>query len=180
MTDVKRIAITGPESTGKSWLCKELALHYNTACVPEYAREYIEGLQRDYSQDDILQIARGQLDRENRMADQVERMQNRPLLFCDTELIVTKIWSLHKYKNCHPWILENIKSNNYDLFLLCDVDLPWEPDPQREHPRLRTFFLDWYQRELEHYGFPFYLVSGKWNDRLQNAIEAVNNHFIKL
>ncbi len=180
MTDVKRVAVTGPESTGKSWLCRELALHYNTAYVPEYAREYIEGLQRDYLLEDILQIAKGQLERESRMADEIGRRQIRPLLFCDTELIVTKIWSLHKYKQCHPWILENIQSNNYDLFLLCDVDLPWEPDPQREHPELRRYFFDWYKSELESYGFSYCVVSGQWLDRLQNAIEAVNNHFIKI
>lgn len=179
MTEIKRVAVTGPESTGKSRLCKELALHYNTAYVPEYAREYIDGLQPDYTQNDILQIARGQLERENLMADKVERMQVRPLLFCDTELIVNKIWSLHRFQDCHPWILENIKSKKYDLVLLCDVDLPWEPDPQREHPHLRRFFFDWYQRELVHYGFNYCIVSGQAHVRLQNAIEAVNNHFIK-
>lgn len=179
MTDVKRVAVTGPESTGKSWLCRELALHYNTAYVPEYAREYIAGLQRDYSREDILQIARGQVENERLMAEEVERKQVRPLLFCDTELIVTKIWSLHKYNHCDPWILDHISKNTYDLYLLSDVDLPWEPDPQREHPQLRSFFFEWYRRELEDYGFPYCVVSGQGYDRLQNAIEAINNHFIK-
>lgn len=179
MTEIKKVAVTGPESTGKSWLCKALALHYNTAYVPEYAREYIEGLPRNYTLEDIFLIASGQIERENRMAEEVVRRQVRPLLFCDTELIVTKIWSLHKFKICHPWILDKIKTRNYDLFLLCDVDLPWEPDPQREHPHLRSFFFDWYQREIEYYGFPYCIVSGQGRARLQNAIEAVNNHFIK-
>ncbi len=179
MTDVKRVAITGPESTGKSWLCRELALHYNTVFVPEYAREYINDLQRDYNRGDILLIAKGQVERERRIAEEAGQRQIRPLIFCDTELIVTKIWSLHKYKQCDPWILENIQNNKYDLFLLCAIDLPWEPDPQREHPQLRSFFFDWYKSELENYGFPYCVVSGQRQGRLQNAIEAVNNHFIK-
>jgi NadR type nicotinamide-nucleotide adenylyltransferase len=180
MTVVKKVAVTGPESTGKSWLCKELALHYNTSCVPEYAREYINGLQGDYTQADILRIAKGQVEREAHIASGLKKKQIRPLLFCDTELIVTKIWSLHKFNHCHPWILDHIRKNTYDLYLLCDVDLAWVPDPQREHPQLRTYFFDWYKRELEEYGFSFSVISGQGLDRLQNAIEAVNNHFIKI
>lgn len=178
MTTIKKIAVTGPESTGKSFLCHELAKHYQTVFVPEYARSYINNLERDYTEEDILKIAEGQLAWEHKMADEIEMRASRPLFFCDTEFIVTKIWSLHKYKHCHPWILEQIPKNKYDLYLLCDVDLPWEPDPQREHPHLRKYFFDWYVRELEHYGFPYAVVNGMKQDRVKNAVEAINKHYI--
>lgn len=178
MTTIKKVAVTGPESTGKSFLCRELAAHYNTAYVPEYAREYLDNLDREYGEDDILEIARGQLDQEHIMASELLARPIRPLLFCDTEFLVTKIWSLHKFNACHPWILRQIEKNNYDLYLLCDIDLPWEPDPQREHPHLRQYFYDWYHNELQSYGFKYAIIRGQKQDRVKNAIEVVNNFYI--
>lgn len=169
---VKKIAITGPESTGKSNLAKHLADHFQTVFVPEFARDYINNLSRPYNQDDILHIAKNQLQNERNVIDNANRF-----LFCDTELIVNKIWSLHKYNDCHPWILEQIKNNHYDLFLLCDIDLKWEFDTQREHPHLRQFFFDWYKKELEYYGFPYSIVSGEGEQRIQNAINTINHFF---
>lgn len=169
---VKKVAITGPESTGKSNLAEQLAKHYETIYVPEFARTYIDGLSRPYNQDDILHIAEYQLINEKTALVDANRF-----LFCDTELIVTKIWSLHKYNNCHPWILEQIKKSSFDLYLLCDVDLPWEFDIQREHPQLRKYFFEWYKNELEQYGFPYRVVSGKGKQRIQNAIDIINHFF---
>ncbi len=169
---MRKIAITGPESTGKSRLCEELAMHYGDVCVPEYARRYIDRLDRPYVQEDILAIARGQLRREREAARRARR-----ILFCDTELIVTKIWSLHKYGRCDPFILEQIPANRYDLFLLCQTDLPWEEDRQREHPHLRDYFFDWYRRELQEYGFPYVVIHGKESQRLSAAIEAIDQAF---
>jgi NadR type nicotinamide-nucleotide adenylyltransferase len=169
---VKKIAITGPESTGKSNLAKQLAEHFQTVYVPEFARDYINGLSRPYNQDDILHIAENQLMNERKAIGNANGF-----LFCDTELIVTKVWSMHKYKNCHPWILKQIEKNPYDLYLLCNVDLPWEFDVQREHPHLRRFFFEWYQKELENYGFNYKIVSGQGEQRIQNAINIVNHFF---
>ena len=168
MEDTRKIAITGPESTGKSWLTDHLASHYQAPFVPEYARGYIDRLGRPYEQQDLLQIAKGQVAAEKEM-----ELQGPGMLFLDTELIVIKIWSLHKYGVCDPFILKAIEKQNYDLYLLCDVDLPWEHDKQREHPHLRPFFLNWYRKELEYYGFPFEMVSGLGDERLQGALEAV-------
>ena len=169
---VKKIAITGPESTGKSNLAKQLAEYFQTVFVPEFARDYINNLPRPYIQDDILHIAENQLSDERKTIVNASRF-----LFCDTDLIVTKIWSLHKYNNCHPWILEQIEKNPYDLYLLCDIDLPWEFDDQREHPNLRPYFFNWYKKELEHYGFPYSIVSGEGVQRIQNAIHIINHFF---
>ncbi|MCK4569489.1 MAG: ATP-binding protein, partial [Bacteroidales bacterium] len=95
-----RIAITGPESTGKSELAEQLAKHFNTVWVPEYSREYLRELSRSYGYDDILSIAKGQFEGEERMATKASG-----LLFCDTDFIVNKIWCIDKFGKCHPWIL---------------------------------------------------------------------------
>lgn len=168
MSALRKIAITGPESTGKSWLTAALARHYSTAYVPEFARNYIDGLERPYEQADLLQIAHGQLS-----AEAEKEKEAHGFLFCDTELIVIKIWSQHKYGNCDPFILKAIEKQHYDLYLLCDIDLPWEFDEQREHPQRRAYFFDWYRKELEDYCFPYSVVSGQGEERLGTAIEAV-------
>jgi nicotinamide riboside kinase len=150
-------------------LTKELAKNYNTKYVRECARNYIKNLNRDYNYFDLFVIARKQLDTEK----QREKLAHR-YLFCDTELTVLKIWSLHRYKKCHPWILSKLDEIKYDLYLLCDIDLPWEFDPLREHPNLRKHFFNLYKRELTSRNLPFVVISGKGNKRTQNAIDAVD------
>lgn len=166
---LKRIAITGPESTGKSSLCKQLAEHYNEPWVPEVARTFIDNLNRPYTADDILEIAKLQVKQEDLKAQKA-----RQFLFCDTELIVTKIWSEHKYQKCNPWILDQIAKPSYFLYLLCDIGLPWEPDPQREHPHLREHFFNLYAKELEDRKLNYKIVSGIGHERLENAIKFIN------
>ena len=167
---IKRIAITGPESTGKSKLAENLARYYKTVWVPEYAREYINGLSRPYYYDDILIIAKEQIRREEKMLGKANQF-----LFCDTELIVTKIWCEYKYGKCHDWILENIKNHKYDLYLLMDIDLPWKFDEQRENPNQRKQLFDLYLIELKNREFPFKIISGKSEKRLQNAISIIDS-----
>ena len=171
---IRRIAITGPESTGKSMLAEELAAHYETVWVPEYAREYLEILGKPYGEKDILLIARGQLAAEESLAGKANRF-----LFCDTELLVTKIWSDVKYSRCHPWILETIEKQRYDLYLLCDIDLPWQYDPLREHPDQRQFLFDLYYRELNERKFPFGVVHGTGPDRMKNAARLIERFISK-
>jgi NadR type nicotinamide-nucleotide adenylyltransferase len=169
---LKRIAITGPESTGKSTLAEALAMHYNSVFVPEFARDYIEKLERDYDFSDILVIAQGQLKQEQEFAGKASGF-----LFCDTELLVTRIWSWHRYGKTHEWIDNQINNKRYDLYLLCNIDLPWEYDPQREHPHLREYFFNWYHKELISLDVPFVIISGTAEERLFNAIKAINNFF---
>ncbi|RAU83799.1 AAA family ATPase [Pontibacter arcticus] len=164
-----KIAITGPESTGKSTLSQKLAAHYQTAWVPEYARQYIGHLGRAYTLKDIEAIARGQLALEAETAQQA-----RKLLFCDTDLLVLKIWSKHAFGHCPDWIEEKLQQQAYNLYLLMGVDLPWEPDPQREHPHLRQFFYDWYKRELQQLGVRFVEITGHEQAREQLAQEHVD------
>ena len=172
---IRRIAITGPESTGKSMLAEQLAAHYHTVWVPEYAREYLELLGKAYEEKDILLIARGQLSGE---VSKLHLAEN--FLFCDTELLVTKIWSEVKYGRCHPWIPENIVKHHYDLYLLCDIDLPWEYDPLREHPDQRQYLFDLYYNELKIRNYPFDVVRGTGPDRLKNALKIIEDFAFKL
>jgi len=165
-----RIAITGPESTGKSELARELARHYHTKYNSEMARNYIEFLGRDYNYFDLLLIAKRQVAAEMRK----EKVANT-YLFCDTELSVIKIWAMHRYKRCHPWILDKLQEIKYDLYLLCDIDLPWTYDKQREHPHLRQYLFDKYREELTSRNLPFVVISGSGNERTQNAICAVDS-----
>ena len=169
---LKKIAVTGPESTGKSMISEKLAKHYHTVWVPEYAREYIAALDRPYKLEDIEQIAKGQLEREKAIKEKAQGF-----LFCDTELLVTKIWAEYKYGQCPEWIGENYRKQHYDLYLLMDIDLRWKPDPQREHPEKRSFFMDWFKKELEKEKRPYCLVQGAGEERLKNAIRCIEEHF---
>lgn len=165
-----RVAIVGPESTGKTSLARQLAAHFNTHWVPEYAREYLDQTGGKYEAPDLLEIARGQVGLEDKLATASKR-----LLFCDTNLLVIKIWSEHKYHNCHPWILREMARRKYHLHLLCDVDLPWMPDPLREHPDSRAYFFAKYKRELTDLKIPFRIISGNGPERFSKAVNAVVN-----
>ncbi|MFW5792908.1 MAG: AAA family ATPase [Bacteroidota bacterium] len=166
----KKIAITGPESTGKSTLTKSLAGYYNSKFVKEFARDYLYHLERDYNSDDLLFIAKNQLKSENQVL-----CGNDKFLFVDTELINIKIWSLHKYGFCDSWILDNIKKQDYSLYLVCDVDIPWTFDTLRENPDRREYFRNWFIRELEYYGFPYKIISGNESERLEKAINYIEH-----
>lgn len=165
---IRRIAVTGPESTGKSMLAEQLAGHYGTVWVPEFARAYLDNLGRPYREEDIPEIARGQFRAEHDLAAIASGY-----LFCDTELLVTKIWSEVKYGRCHPWITETMALHPHDLYLLCDIDLPWEFDPLREHPDLRGYLFGLYRDELEARGWPYAVISGLGAQRLRNAIGVI-------
>jgi len=169
---IRKIAITGPESTGKSLLAEQLSQHFNTVWVPEYAREYLENLHHPYDETDIIKIAKGQIKNE-----QTKLKLATGFLFCDTELIVTKIWSEVKFHRCDQWILSTIEDHKYDLFLLCYIDLPWEDDPLREHPDKRKFLFDLYYQEMVNRKLLFYVVTGKGKIRLANAISIIEKHF---
>jgi NadR type nicotinamide-nucleotide adenylyltransferase len=167
-----RIVITGPESSGKSTLARELATHYETVWVAEYAREYIDNLNRKYNYVDILEIAKGQISRENVLAENAHK-----ILFCDTGLLVPKIWCNVKFGKCHSWILDAINNHKYDLYLLCKPDLPWQADPQRENPDDRDELFDLYLNELETQGLPYFIVEGNEGKRLHNAIQCIDSRF---
>ena len=172
MNSVKKIAITGPESTGKSTLSRQLAVYYETVWALEFARKYLDELDRPYEISDLTQIANGQISSEREAL-----LKANNFVFCDTELTVLKIWSEHKYGKVDPLIIDAHKSDSYDLYLLMNVDLDWEADPQRENPKLGKFFLDWFERELALKSAPYRIISGSYSDRFKNARKVIEEHF---
>ncbi|MBS1951916.1 MAG: Ribosylnicotinamide kinase [Cytophagales bacterium] len=167
--DIKKVCVIGPECTGKTDLSKYLAEFYQTPWVEEYARAYLNKLGRSYDQVDLLKIAHGQL----RMEDEWVYEANR-LLICDTNLIVIKIWSEHKYGNCDPDILKKINERAYDHYLLTNIDVPWENDIQREHPDKREYFWQRFKEEIIKTGVPYTEISGSRDERRKKAIDAIN------
>lgn len=167
-TLLKRIAITGPESTGKSWLAKKLAGYYKTVWVHEFAVDYLTKHGSDYNLDDILKIAKGQLEIENSIANIAT-----DLLFCDTDLLVTKVWSKVVFNEVPDWIEKKVAEHRYDLYLLCYPDLEWEYSPLRENPGDREYLFELYKKELVKQGSNFRLVKGAGDQRLKNAVNFV-------
>jgi NadR type nicotinamide-nucleotide adenylyltransferase len=169
---IKRVAIVGPECTGKSVLSAQLATHFQTTWAAEYARGYIENLVRPYTQTDLITIAHGQL----RLEDQNAMMANK-VVFCDTNLYVIKVWSNFKFGVVDPEILQLIQTRHYDLYLLTYIDIPWQEDPQREHPHERQQLYEIYLNEMKNQPVPFVEIRGSGEDRKNSAIGAVTKLF---
>ncbi len=174
--EVKQVVITGPESTGKTELTLVMSSLYNTSYVPEYARDYISGLKKPYTYDDIEKIARKQIE----LSNEKVKIANK-VLFYDTYLIITKVWFQWVFNDCPTWLLEEISKLKIDLFLLCDIDIPWIPDPLRENGgenRIKLFNI--YINELNNYGFKYKLINGFGEKRYENARlyinQMLNNH----
>lgn len=167
---MKKIAITGPESTGKSSICEALHLHFGGLVVPEYAREFLSNKADRYTFEDVEFIAREQLKREQSAFEAQHKF-----LFCDTDLLVIRIWMEHVFGKCPQWIIDESLGKQYDLTLLMNIDLPWEDDPLREHPHQRELLFQKYLDALKDSGRPFAIVSGNGAERLQNAIRLLND-----
>ena len=178
---MKKIVIIGPESTGKSTLCEQLAAHYNTEWVREYAREYLLRNGAAYAYDDLLEIAKGQVIEEELAVASLQsasKLQtgNCQLVFIDTDMYVMKVWCEYVFKKCHHWILNRIVERQYDLYLLCNIDLPWIEDELREYPDLkaRQELYCYYKDIMINQHVPWVEVSGSYAKRLKTAIEAVD------
>jgi NadR type nicotinamide-nucleotide adenylyltransferase len=171
---IKKVAIIGPECTGKSELSQFLAAHYNTVWVPEYARGYVDNLTRPYELHDLTTIAHGQL----RIEDEFARSAKR-VLFCDTNLYVIKVWSEFKFGTVDPEIIKTTKTRPYDLYLLTYVDVPWEEDPLREHPDKREILYDIYLKEMRNQTVPFVEIKGDRGARAKMAIQSVEQLLAK-
>lgn len=169
---VIKIAFVGPESTGKTTLVKLLAEKYSDAYVLEYAREYLENLGRPYTIKDIEVIAKEQLKNEKSKEENSKR-----LLFCDTNLLVIKIWALNSFQQELQIVKDNYHPENYDIHFLCDIDVAWEFDELREHPEpeMRKLLFGWYERELINSKANYHIVSGNLELRMKNCTEIINN-----
>lgn len=165
-----RIAVYGPESTGKTQLAEKLAAHFGAPLVLEYAREFWDA-HGAIGLEDIPAIAREQWRREDAAA------AGERLLICDTEALTTVLWSEVLYLTCPPDIKREAekRAKNYALYLLLDVDVPFAPDPQRcfPDPADREKYLRVFRGALERRHLPFVQISGDWRTRERTAIAAV-------
>jgi nicotinamide riboside kinase len=168
----RKIAIVGPESTGKTTLCRQLAEWFDGEWIPEAAREYISTSHKPYTKEDVETIAKLQIELEEGMEKSL-----KPWLFCDTNLLVIKIWMEDVFGNCPDWILKEWANRTYDLHLLMKPDLEWEPDPIRENPDRQEYFYKLYQNELQNSGVLWCEISGTGEARLQHAIGSIQRHF---
>ena len=171
-SEIKKIALIGPESTGKTTLCRQLAMHFGTQWVPEFARDYISGLNREYTLDDIVRCAREQLRLESELIKTAKRF-----LFCDTEMIIAKVWCEDVFEIIPGELQVMVSAQKYDLCLLTLPDLPFLQDDVRENPHRREYFFEWYKRELEEAGYNYAVIGGTGETRLSNAIDVIRQHF---
>lgn len=204
---IKKIVTIGPESTGKSTLCKQLAAHFNSIWCPEYAREYLHQHGVKYDYDDMLKITLGQLAIEDYCTEELQAASHKPqaarpaaqslhlpssgsqltthnsqltshrspLLFMDTNMYVMKVWYEYVFRKCEHIVLDEISKRNYDLYLLCNIDLPWTADEMREYPdeQPRIELYNIYKDLLINQTTPWVEISGSYEERLAAAIKAV-------
>ena len=169
---IQKIAIIGPESTGKSTLCGQLADYFNTSWVPEYARTFLHQHGSAYNYDDLLSIAKGQVALEEKALSSVSPGSR---VFIDTEMYVMKVWSEFVFDKCHSWILNKAAGSTYDMYFLCNIDLPWVKDELREYPEEapRKELYNIYKNILLNQSTPWVEINGSYEERVLQAIKAV-------
>lgn len=170
----RRVLIFGPESTGKTTLAQQLAQHFQTSCVLEWARELVASKGNVVEESDIAAIISGQCEREEAAA-----LGCNKLLFCDTDAITTTVYARHFYGRCDAWVqrLADERAGRYDLILFCDTDVPWQHDPQRdprhEEPEFRSYFRGLFEAELKSRRLKYEMVRGTGEERVKNAVKLV-------
>jgi NadR type nicotinamide-nucleotide adenylyltransferase len=169
-----KVVLFGPESTGKTTLSRQLARHYNTVWAPEFAREYLQkkwnNERKTCENSDILPIAAGQMEIENRLAKKADKV-----LICDTDLLETKVYSEEYYGGfVDPKLDEAAINNSYDLYFLTYIDTPWEEDDLRDRPELRIEMFKAFENALKKYQRPYILLQGDKEIRLHTAIKAID------
>ena len=184
MQEIRKIVILGPESTGKSTLCEQLATHYNTVWCPEFAREYLLTHGTKYTFTDLLVIAKGQVALEEQFVSKaIEQWETTgrktawPILFEDTDMHVMKVWCEYVFGKSHSYVEEKIAESSADLYLLCNTDLPWVKDELREYPDVerREELYDIYKKMLINENVRWTSISGSYEERLLNAVKATDD-----
>ena len=173
-SEIKKIAIVGPESTGKSTMSAFLADHYHTVWVPEFARDYCAALPGPPTWQDEINMFYGQIALEKEYLPKANK-----LLICDTTFITVKIWSDYTFGRSPQEVLDELPKHPYDLYLLLDIDLPWEEDPLRDFPHMREHFMAVWHKELKELNANYMVISGTGPDRYENAVEAIDG-FLRL
>jgi NadR type nicotinamide-nucleotide adenylyltransferase len=173
-SNIIKIVLFGPESTGKTTLSEQLARHYHSVWVPEYAREYLQDKWNEQRKTcepkDLLPIAEGQMRLENKLVKKANKV-----LICDTDLLETKVYSEAYYiGHCDPILEKYALENTYDLYFLTYIDVPWEKDDLRDKPGERERMFQYFKNTLDTYNRPYVLLKGDKNTRLKTAIAHID------
>lgn len=174
-SEIIKIAAVGPESTGKSTMSAYLAKHYNTVWVPEYAREYCEKLTAPPTFQDEINMFEGQVALEKKYLPKANK-----ILICDTTFITVKIWSDQMFGRSPHQVLDALPNYHYHLYLLLDIDLPWQDDPLRNFPSLREHFMEVWHHELKALNANYILISGTGQNRYERAVAAIDGYLSEL
>jgi HTH-type transcriptional repressor of NAD biosynthesis genes len=164
---VKKVCFYGPESTGKSTLAKEMAVLYQTVYVPEVSREFIST--NDFTLEDIVKIGYTQTERILEM----EKLASR-IMFCDTDLITTQIYSRHYLKTSPPVLLELERKVSFDLYFLTNIDVPWVDDGLRDLGDRREEIMMVFKNELKLRNISYILVTGVWEERKRIVMKEID------
>lgn len=170
---VKRVCLFGPESTGKSTLANQLATSFGTVSVPEFARPWLNPKAGVCQEEDIAMIARGQAAAEDALVRQANK-----LLFCDTDLLLTTVWSEELFGGCEEWIRREALRRRHHLYLLLDVDVPWVDDQQRYLPHRRQEFWDRCRERLESSGCCYEVIRGPYATRYESACNIIRKRVV--
>ncbi|MBI5381776.1 MAG: AAA family ATPase [Opitutae bacterium] len=173
MSDVRRIALFGPECTGKTTLASRLAAHFGEPWSAEYVRQFWDEHSGVITAADLDAVARGQMANEDAAAARARRA-----VFCDTELLTCTLWDDLLFPGaCPPWVRAEAerRARAFTLYLFCDTDLPWRPDPQRCYPDPagRAMCRRLWRETLATRALPCVEISGSWDEREARAIAAV-------
>ena len=182
---VTKVAILGAESTGKTTLCRDLAAHFGCPWVPEYMRTYLQAKwdneQLTCTWDDLLPIAQGQIELENKLAEQAaQTSNNHPYLFSDTSLFELMVYSNWYYGACPDALTKAALTHHYDLILLTDIDTPWVADDLRDSPHQREEISAYFAHQLTIHNRPFHIISGSRELRVVEVAELLLTSNLRL
>lgn len=167
--DPLRVTLTGSESTGKTQLAQRLAQFYRTTWSREFSREYAAHKGAPLDADDVEPIARGQM----RVEEEALR-RGKGIVFFDTDLVSTVVYADHYYGSCPEWVMRAARERLADLYLLCDIDVTWIPDPQRDRPHARDEIHRAFEETLQRFGARYTLLQGTWSEREARAVDAID------
>jgi NadR type nicotinamide-nucleotide adenylyltransferase len=168
---IKKIAIVGPESTGKSTISQQLAEYYNVSWIPEFSRYYCASLTTPCTLQDELNMFYGQI----ALEDSILSIAKSDFIICDTTFLTVKIWSDELFSETPQAVTNELKTRLYDFYILLDIDLPWQDDPLRDFPHMREHFMEVWHKELKALNANYIVVGGLEN-RLKNAINAIDDY----